>query len=141
MKWRIVTKLGKRIRMELPVMQDLLFVHTNRITLDPIVEKIKTLQYRFLRNTWREPMTVKDVDMMNFINAVKKSNFVQYYMPSEITSEMHNKRIRIVGGNLDGYEGYLLIVRGSKKKRLLVEIPGLLSAAIEVEPDFIQFIL
>ena len=47
----------------------------------------------------------------------------KYYLPEEITPEMHNRPIRIVGGPLDGYEGTLLTTRGSKVKRLLVEIP------------------
>jgi len=53
---------------------------------------------------------------------------------------MLKRRIRIVGGPLDGYEGTLLTTRGSKVKRLLVEIPHLLAAGVEVNPDFIQLV-
>ena len=53
---------------------------------------------------------------------------------------MLNRKIRIVGGPLDGYEGTLQTVRGSKVKRLLVELPGLLSVAVEVEPEYIQLV-
>ena len=41
---------------------------------------------------------------------------------------------------LDGYEGHLLTVRGSKVKRLLVELPHLLMASVEVEPEYIQLL-
>lgn len=61
-------------------------------------------------------------------------------MPGELTSEMYNKKIRIIGGKLNGYEGNLLTVRGSKTKRLLVELPGLLAAGVEVSPEYIIFI-
>jgi hypothetical protein len=53
---------------------------------------------------------------------------------------MYNRPIRIVGGLLDGYEGTLLTTRGSKVKRLLVEIPHLLAVGVEVDPDYIQLI-
>ena len=46
--------------------------------------------------------------------------------------------VRIVGGPLDGYEGRLLSVRGSRVKRLLVDIPNLLVAGVEVQPEYIQ---
>lgn len=140
MKWHIVTRKGERVREQIPVIQDLLFVHSNRPALDPIVGKTATLQYRFLRNTWRDPMTVRDADMMRFIHAVNSSESIKYYMPGELTPEMYNKKIRIIGGELDGYEGSLLTVRGSKTKRLLVELPGLLAAGVEVSPEYITFI-
>ena len=53
---------------------------------------------------------------------------------------MRNRRIRIIGGLLDGYEGSLVTVRGSRVKRLLVEIPMLLAASVEVEPEYIQLL-
>lgn len=140
MKWHIVTRKGERVREEMPAIPDLLFVHSSRLALDPLVGKTATLQYRFLRNTWRDPMTVRDADMKRFIHAVNSSESVKYYMPGELTSEMYNKKIRIIGGKLNGYEGNLLTVRGSKTKRLLVELPGLLAAGVEVSPEYIIFI-
>ena len=53
---------------------------------------------------------------------------------------MYGKKIRIVGGMLDGFEGRLLSVKGMRKRRLIVEIPGLITAAIEVEADYLQVI-
>lgn len=89
MKWRLVTHGGVRIREEVPFMPDLLFVHERRITLDPIVEKIRTLQYRWLRRTWREPMTVADGDMERFIHAVNAAENPKYYQPDELTPDMY----------------------------------------------------
>ncbi len=85
-------------------------------------------------------MTVMESDMERFIHAVNSSKSVKYYLPEELATEMYNKKIRIIGGNLDGYEGKLLTVRGSKTKRLLVELPGALSVGVEVSSEFIQLI-
>lgn len=53
---------------------------------------------------------------------------------------MHNRSIRIIGGLLDGYEGTLITTRGSRVKRLLVELPNLLAVGVEVNPDYIQLV-
>ncbi len=140
MKWRLVTRGGVRIREEVPFMPDLLFVHETRINLDPVVDKTRTLQYRWLRRTWREPMTVADTDMERFIEAVNADENPKYYLPEELTPDMFGRSVRIIGGAMDGYSGKLLSVRGSKFKRLMVEIPNLLVAAVSVEPEFITFI-
>ena len=140
MKWHLVTRKGIRIREEVPFIQDLLFVHETRLNLDPIVKKTPTLQYRWLRNTWREPMTVHDADMDRFIRAVSNSESPRYYLPEEITPTMYGRKIRIEGGPLSGYEGRLLTTRGSKVKRLLVELEGFLAVGVEVDPEYIQLI-
>ena len=140
MKWHLSVRNGRRERKTVPVIQDLLFVHDMRKNIDPLVRLVPTLQYRFLRNEYCKPMTVREDDMNRFINAVNNSESVVYYRPEEITPQMLNRRIRIIGGPLDGYEGTLVTARGSKTKRILVELPDLLTAGIEVNPDFIQLV-
>lgn len=130
----------KKVREKVPVIQDLLFVYDSRRHLDSIVERTKTLQYRWLRNTFREPMTVSDLEMDRFIQAVSSSDSPKYYLPEEITPQMCGRKIRIIGGSLNGYEGCLLKIRGSKIKRLLVELKGYLAVAVEVLPEYIQFV-
>lgn len=109
MRWRLVERKGKRIREEVPLLHDLLFAHTTRTCMDPIVEEISTLQYR-------------------------------YFLVEELTPAMYGRMIRIEGGPLDGYEGRLLSIRGTRVKRLIVEIPGLLVAAVEVDPKYIRLL-
>lgn len=128
------------MREQVPFIHDLVFVYATREELDPIVERTPTLQYRFLRNTYRTPMTVREKEMNAFIGVVSTVETPQYYRPEEITADMYRRKIRIIGGQLEGYEGYLLSVRGSKTKRLLVELPTLLAASVEVEPEYIQLL-
>ena len=130
MKWHLVTRKGMRIREEVPFIQDLLFVHETQNNLDAVVEKIPTLQYRWLRDT----------DMERFISAVDATESPRYYLPEEITPTMYGRKIRIEGGPLSGYEGRLLTTRGSKVKRLLVELEGFLAVGVEVDPEYIQLI-
>ncbi len=137
---RLSVVKGKKVRKEVPFIPDLLFVRECREILDPIVSDIPTLQYRWLRGSYREPMTVSDEAMERFILAVSSTETPKYYLPEELTPAMLGRHIRIVGGILDGYEGTLLSVRGSKVKRLLVELPSLISVGVEVQPEYIRFI-
>lgn len=137
----IMTIGGRRQRRDVPVIQDLLFVHDSKENVDPYVAKCRTLQYRYqFGKTKDEPMTVSAVEMEKFIHAVGNTESALYYHPGEITKEMYGKKVRIMGGMLDQYEGRLLAVKGMRKRRLIVELPGLITAAVEVEPDYIQII-
>ncbi|MDE5638961.1 MAG: UpxY family transcription antiterminator [Odoribacter sp.] len=133
MKERVIVFGRKKIREEVPFLQDLLFVYATREKLDAVVQSIPTLQYRFVKGkAYCEAMTVRDKDMERFIHAIRSSANPRYYLPEEITSAMRGRRVRVVGGLLDNYEGTLLTMRGSKSRRLLLEIPNLLAAGIEI---------
>ena len=138
MVWKLVVRHGKRNKEEVPFMQDLLFVHDSRQAVDPIVEKYDTVQYRYVRGGYKIPMTVSESDMQRFIDAVNSAENPQYYTPKEITPDMIGRKVRIVGGPLDGYEGNLQKMQGARVKRLFVELPNLLAAAVEVQPEYIQ---
>lgn len=137
---RLKVVKGKHEEEIVPFMQDLLFVKETRERLDLIVERTPTLQYRYKIGVRHTPIVVRNADMERFIKAVKSTNNPKYYSPDEITPDMRNRRILIIGGTLDGYTGTLVTTRGSKVKRLLVELPTLLAAAVEVQPEYIQLL-
>lgn len=138
---QMVMRIGGRLqRRDVPVIQDLLFVHETKENLDPVVSLTPTLQYRYQRGkTMDEPTTVRDEEMNRFIFAVSNTETPIYYKLGELTEAMYGKSVHIHGGRLDGYQGRLLSIKGMRKRRLIVELPGLLAAAVEVEPDFIHF--
>lgn len=137
----IMTIGGQRQRRDVPVIQDLLFVHEAKDAIDPYVEMYPTLQYRYLfGKTKDEPMTVRNDEMEKFIFAVGNTDAPKFYRPGELTESMYGRKVRLMGGMLDQYEGRLLSVKGMRKRRLIVELPGLITAAVEVEPDYIQII-
>lgn len=140
MRWVIVDHGGAHMRRCIPAIHDLLFVNTIREVFDVTLTRIPSLQYRYVRGSRSTPMVVREEDMRMFISAVSSSADTRYYMPEEVSAAMCGRRIRIVGGPMDGYEGNLLKVRGARAKRLLVTLPGLISAAVEVGPEFIQFV-
>ena len=137
---RPFTVMGRSVRREVPFIPDLLFVHSRRERLNAAVERMVNLQYRYVRGGFCEPMVVRDADMEKFIRAVRSSEDPRYYLPEEITPDMYGRKVRIVGGELDGYEGPLLSVRGSKYRRLLIALPNFLTAAVQVRADLVEII-
>lgn len=140
-KWRLAVRMHRKVREEVPVISDLLFVNSTRTRLDEIVDRTPTLQYRFVKGApYRTPMVVGDTEMQHFITAVRSTDTPRYYAPGEITPGMIGRRIEIVDGPLAGCIGNLLAVRGARKKRLLVRIDGILTIAVEVNPEFIKLL-
>lgn len=137
---RLVVVNGKRVDQEVPFMPDLLFVKDTREHLDLIVESTEKLQYRYKIGVQHTPIIVPSAEMERFIYAVESSENPKFYSLNEVTPEMVNRKIRIIGGKLDGYTGTLVTTRGSKVKRLLVELPSLLAASVEVEAEYIQLV-
>ena len=141
MKWEVCTSRGRKVRERVPYVQDLLFVHSDRGRLDKVVSRTGTLQYRFVRGgSYCQPMVVANREMERFIAAVGTTDSPVYYLPGELTPSMVGRAVRIIGGPLDGYEGNLLSVRGSRTKRLIVELPEFFSAGVEVDPEYIELV-
>ena len=122
---------GQRVRKDVPFLRDLLFVRERYSELRTVVERDPTLQFRYVRGGYCTPMTVRTVE----------STFrPRYYLPGEISPSMIGRQVLIVGGPLNGYEGHLLSIRGSRVKRLFIDLPGLLSAGVEVSPEYIRLL-
>ena len=141
MRETLSVRYGTRRKVMRPYLQDLLFVHTEREFLDPVVERTPTLQYRYAKGLgYRQPVVVPDRQMIPFIAAAGAVPGPKYYLPEELTPEMVGRAVRIIGGPLDGYEGRLLRLRGARARRVIVELPNLITLAVEVQPEFIQLI-
>ena len=142
MKQRIFMEFGKRVVRFVPFMPDLVFVHKTKEELDPIVSEMSLLQYRYVRGGKQyEAMSVRAKDFEKFKEAVEQTDNVEYFSYDEVSPRLYGKHIRIIGGRLNGFEGRLMSKRGSKFKRLLIDLQECnLSAAIQVESEYIQLL-
>lgn len=142
LKWVTRITAHRKERLQVPVIHDLLFAFADRQVLDPIIDRTDTLQYRYVRGgAYRQPMTVGHTDMARFIQAVNATDTPRFYTPAELDELSYGKQIRLIcDGPLNGYVGRLLSIRGGRKKRLVITLPGLLAVEYEVSPDFIQFL-
>ena len=101
---------------------------------------MELLQYRYVRGGKQfEAMSVRAEDFKKFKDAVEQTDNVEYYSYEEVSPQLYGKKIRIIGGRLNGFEGRLMSKRGSKFKRPLVDLRECnLAAAIQVESEYIQ---
>ena len=142
LKQRVFLEHGKRVARFVPYMSDLVFVHKSKEELDPIVQKMELLQYRYVRGgKLYEAMSVRAKEFEKFREAVEQTDNVEYYSYEEVSPQIYGNQIRIIGGRLNGFEGRLMSKRGSKYKHLLIDLEECnLSAAIQVETELIQLL-
>ena len=139
---KVTNAFGRRRKVTVPFIQDLLFVCSSREILDPIVLKTPTLQYRFVKGGRPgEPMEVPFKEMTRFKTAVEASAHPLFFKMDEISPKMLGANIRIISnGLLNNFEGQLLRIKGSGKKRLMLRLKDSnLIAAIEIaSQDFVE---
>ncbi|MCD8388509.1 MAG: UpxY family transcription antiterminator [Bacteroidales bacterium] len=133
MKARAHTAKRRKVLVEVPIMQSMIFVHSSEEALNPIIKDIDTLQYRFVPGGYMRPMMVRDYDMQRFIRATSSESYIESLSPDDIKPHMLGKRVRVNGGPLDGMEVTLLKIRGARKKRAIVEIPNLIVAVVQID--------
>lgn len=142
LKQCVFVEFGKRVVRYVPYMPDLIFVHKPKEELDSIVHNMELLQYRYVRGGKQfEAMSVRATDFEKFREAVEQTDKVEYYSYEEVSPQIYGRQIRIIGGRLNGFEGRLMSKKGSKFKRLLIDLKECnLSAAIQVEAEYIQLL-
>lgn len=133
MKWVQETVAGKRIRVERPVIPDLLIVHATLTELAPFVTFANRLQFRFVRGGREKKMVVNETEMERFMRAASEASSIEYYSPEDFNPDQIGTTIRIKGGPLDGEEAVLLNVNGKRKRQIIVRLSNLFVAVIELK--------
>ncbi len=139
MHYKEVEKDGKSVRKLVPVIHNLIFIHSTRNIIEDIR---KTEFYRFpahcIMNPFtRKPITVP-VEQMNHFIAVAGTFDEQlvYLTPSEVPLHKGQK-VRITGGIWSGVEGQYM--RIAKDRRVVVTIQGLMAVATAfVHPSLVE---
>ncbi len=140
LRYEVLKKRGHRQRTLVPAITGLIFL---RGTLDEVREAIKFrrdgLYIRKSSYSNKEDyLSVSERDMRNFIAVTEKAGErITYYRPDEIQLQVGDK-IRVNGGLYDGCEGVILRIKGKRRRQLVVSIPGVVYAAVEMEPDLIE---
>ena len=131
---------GQKHRILVPAISRLLFV---KGTLDEVKDYIQHAHYVvFIRKSTfsnkEDYLTVPTKAMEDFIAVTENhEEHVMYFRPEEISLQAGDK-IRIKGGLYDGREGIIMRIKGKRNRHLVVQIPGVLIAAIELSPEMIE---
>jgi len=132
---------GKKIRVLVPAIHDLIFVRTTKSFLEDFKSASEAILYFMTEKIdgRRKIIIVPDIQMNEFIKIARKiEEDILYFKPDEIKLEK-GERVRVHGGAFDGVEGVLLKVKGKRSKRVVISIPGVTAiAASYIEPDLIE---
>ena len=142
LRYELVKVNGKKERQLVPAIPGMVFIKEFD-TLEKMKDYFQHRKERvFLRKSTfsnrEDYLTVSDHDMENFMAITEKAGErITYYEPGEIQLRPGD-RIRVNGGLYDGREGVIMRVKGKRRKQLVVSIPGVLIASVEMEPDLVE---
>ncbi|GHU62555.1 transcriptional regulator [Bacteroidia bacterium] len=133
------TKGNKIRRKRVPVIQNLIFVYTNKLTIEQI--KQNTDMYSFVRyimdKATGKPMIVPYKQMQDFITIAEGNDEkVMYLSAAEIPLKRGDK-VRITKGIWAGVEGEFLRIKGDR--RVVVIIQGIMAVAtVFIHPSWLE---
>ena len=140
MQYKISVKKGKKVRVLMPVIHNLVFVHACPSTLKRVKSKVTYLQY-ITDTRSGEKIIIPDNEMRRFIAvAGTYSDQLLYFQPEEVNLSKGTK-VRITGGDFEGQEGIFLKVKGARDRRVVIEIQGVIAVAMAtIHPELIEVI-
>ena len=140
MQYKISIKRGKKVRVLLPVVHNLLFVHACPSELKCIKSQITYLQY-ITDTRSGQKIIISDNEMQRFIAVAGTYNdHLMYFQPNELNLSK-GTRVRVIGGDFEGQEGVFLKVKGARDRRVVIEIQGVIAVALAtIHPDLIEVI-
>lgn len=142
MRYQLRVIAGKRKRICVPAIRNLLFVRSSKDRLQRVKAKLPHLQYMTSKIEGRnQPIVVPDYQMRDFIAVTSaESRDYKFYAPAELQAP-RGAHVRLHGGPLDGVEGHFVRLKGRRNKRVLVELDSVVSVVVEVVgTDFIEII-
>ena len=132
---RKVEKNGRKEIMTVPAVSNLCFVNAVKEELSDFFKSLgEGCPARFIWDkSTREPIVVPDKAMSDFIK-VSQADYNDTLYLTELSSKLREgQKVRITDGPFAGVEGRVVRIRRSR--RILVELPGMLSVAATFIPD------
>ncbi len=137
MKYESPAKGGRKRLV--PVIHNIIFVRTTASRIAELKKPscVPLLQYMMDQRLGRK-ITVPEKQMRTFIAVTGTyDETLRFFGPSEINLSKAQK-VRITGGIFEGCEGVFVKVKGSRSRKVVVEIEGVVSVAlVSVHPDLV----
>ena len=141
MHYEYVKQGERKIRKLVPVVHNLVFVHSSLACIDRVKQSLgSSLSVRYIidRETNR-PLIVPDSQMHSFIAVSGNYEEQIVYLDPALTSLRKGDRVRIIGGVFEGVEGIVIRVKGDR--RVSVCIKGIMAVATAyIHPSLIELI-
>ena len=125
------SKSGHRVKTEIvPIVRDLIFVHSAKEGLQEAKRKIEFLHYiTHPVNGRNEPIEVPEEQMEQFMRFCECGGEVE--SACNESDYRVGERVRVVQGALKGVEGRLVKIQGKRARRFVVAIDGVVAMSVE----------
>ena len=141
LKYNIKTIRQQKHRALVPAIPGLMFAKGSLEQLKEYIEDHAHFPVYLRKSTFsnkEDYLTVRTKDMEEFIAVTEDHEaHITYFRPEEINLQAGD-RIRVKGGIYDGKEGIVMRIKGKRNKHLVVQIPGMLVAAVEMKPELVE---
>ena len=138
--YQVKTHKGQKYRALVPALPGLMFIKGTEIEVKEYMNGSHFPVY-MRKSTFtnkEEFLTIPNHAMENFIAVTEKNKeHITYFRPEEISLQAGD-RIIVKGGLYDGHEGIIMRIKGKRNKHLVVQIPGVLIAAVEIKPELVH---
>lgn len=134
MQWAEKEVKGQRKTIEIPIIHNLIFIHTSRSiiqTLKTKVEESTPMRY-FMDKSEKKPLVVPQKQMEDFIKVTTNREKEFFYLENADFAAKPGERVRIKSGIFEGVEGKILRIHNNKK--VVVSIEGVAAVAISYIP-------
>lgn len=130
---------GRRKRVLVPAIHNLIFVHAEQQQLQNVKDHLPYLQYMICKGG--EKILVPDDQMTAFMAmSGTMDDSLTYLGPTEVNLKT-GRRVKIHGGPCDGQEGVLVKIPGFRNRRVVVAIEGVMAVAMaSVKPEQIELL-
>lgn len=142
MRYEVRTVRGRKMRLYVPAVSNLIFVHTTDSCLKLFKQTTTFLQYLVYKvDGVSHKIIVPDAQMEQFMRVCRTNDEHLIYLKPEEINLSKGTRVRILGGIFNGVEGIFVKVKGKRNRRVVVLIDHVSAIAVsEVSPDLIEII-
>lgn len=141
MQYKVVGAGRQKVRKLLPLVHNLIFIHSTKSVIDEI-KTTTTFPIRYLmfrQGAQSSPIVVPDEQMRNFIRVAGTYDDQLIFISQEEVPMEKGDRVRILSGPFAGVEGIYVRLKGSRSRRVVVQIPGIMSiATATVLPSMVE---
>lgn len=144
MRYEIYVKNRHKERRLVPVVRNLIFVHTTPTIIKCVKSKIPHLQYLMKIDGMKKvPIIVPGKQMKQFITvAGSYEEQLVYLKPEEFNAGIRKgTKVRIHGGVFDGMEGLFCKVKGVRDRRVVISVQDVIAVTTAtIHPDLLEII-
>lgn len=140
MRHKQVVLRGKKSLISEPAIHNLIFMRADGDLLMKMKSKISYLHNRLTKDGDKlVPIIVSDRDMAQFIKLTQSGLEKTILVDLTTTPLAKGTKVRITGGEFEGFEGVLMKVKGARDKRVVLNIEGVVALAMATVPaDLIE---